>query len=216
MACASGAEGPHGVSAFIVEKGTPGLSFGALRSEDGLACPTHRGGGAGRVRVPAEAMLRRRRRRRWLGIGDERQRRNGPISQHAARWWRAGRLTKRAPTLVTDRPSADRCSTVTVRLPSTWLPGCRRRECCCGGPQVRSMTTTPTRSSCAMASAATSPTLVLRSPTRSQLHGGYGYLVRVWSGECPSRPAGASHPGRDQRDHAQLGARKRYPRLAVL
>ena len=43
----TGGEGPRGISAFIIEKDTPGLSFGAARGEDGLACATHRAGDPG-------------------------------------------------------------------------------------------------------------------------------------------------------------------------
>ncbi|OYO88570.1 acyl-CoA dehydrogenase family protein, partial [Serratia marcescens] len=53
----TGAEGPRGVSAFIVEKGTPGLSFGAPEAKMGWhAQPTAQVVLDG-VRVPAEAML---------------------------------------------------------------------------------------------------------------------------------------------------------------
>ncbi|GAQ32210.1 acyl-CoA dehydrogenase family protein [Mycobacterium pseudoshottsii] len=53
----TGAEGPRGISAFIVEKGTPGLSFGALEEKMGWhAQPTAQVVLEG-VRVPADAML---------------------------------------------------------------------------------------------------------------------------------------------------------------
>ena len=53
----SGGEGPRGISAFIVEKGTPGLSFGANEEKMGWnAQPTAQVILEG-VRVPAEAML---------------------------------------------------------------------------------------------------------------------------------------------------------------
>src|SRR6201996_4059967 len=59
MARTGGAEkpGPRGISAFIVEKGTPGLSFGAHEEKMGWnAQPTAQVVFQG-VRVPAEAML---------------------------------------------------------------------------------------------------------------------------------------------------------------
>ncbi len=53
----TGAEGPRGISTFIVEKGTPGLSFGAPEEKMGWhAQPTAQVVLDG-VRVPAEAML---------------------------------------------------------------------------------------------------------------------------------------------------------------
>lgn len=53
----TGAEGPRGISAFIVEKDTPGLSFGANEEKMGWhAQPTAQVILEG-VRVPAEAML---------------------------------------------------------------------------------------------------------------------------------------------------------------
>ena len=53
----TGGEGPRGISAFIVEKGTPGLSFGANEEKMGWnSQPTAQVILEG-VRVPAEAML---------------------------------------------------------------------------------------------------------------------------------------------------------------
>jgi alkylation response protein AidB-like acyl-CoA dehydrogenase len=53
----TGADGPRGISAFVVEKGTPGLSFGAQEQKMGwLAQPTAQVIFDG-VRVPADAML---------------------------------------------------------------------------------------------------------------------------------------------------------------
>jgi len=53
----TGAEGPRGISAFIVEKGTPGMSFGANEQKMGWnAQPTAAVILEG-VRVPADAML---------------------------------------------------------------------------------------------------------------------------------------------------------------
>ena len=53
----TGGEGPRGISAFLVEKGTPGLSFGAHEQKMGWnAQPTAQVVFEG-VRVPAEAML---------------------------------------------------------------------------------------------------------------------------------------------------------------
>jgi alkylation response protein AidB-like acyl-CoA dehydrogenase len=53
----TGADGPRGISAFVVEKGTPGLSFGAEEQKMGWnAQPTAQVVFEG-VRVPADAML---------------------------------------------------------------------------------------------------------------------------------------------------------------
>ncbi|MDI3314679.1 MAG: isobutyryl-CoA dehydrogenase [Mycobacterium sp.] len=53
----TGAEGPRGISTFVVEKGTPGLSFGAHEEKMGWnAQPTAQVVFEG-VRVPADAML---------------------------------------------------------------------------------------------------------------------------------------------------------------
>ena len=53
----TGGDGPRGISAFVVEKGTPGLSFGADEQKMGWhAQPTAQVAFEG-VRVPADAML---------------------------------------------------------------------------------------------------------------------------------------------------------------
>jgi len=53
----TGGEGPRGISAFVIEKGTPGLSFGGLEEKMGWhAQPTAQVVLEG-VRVPADAML---------------------------------------------------------------------------------------------------------------------------------------------------------------
>ena len=53
----TGAEGPRGISAFVIEKGTPGVSFGANEDKMGWkAQPTAQGILEG-VRIPADAML---------------------------------------------------------------------------------------------------------------------------------------------------------------
>jgi alkylation response protein AidB-like acyl-CoA dehydrogenase len=53
----TGGDGPRGISAFVIEKGTPGLSFGALEEKMGWhAQPTAQVVLEG-VRVPADAML---------------------------------------------------------------------------------------------------------------------------------------------------------------
>src|SRR3984893_9509189 len=53
----TGAEGPRGISAFVIEKGTAGLSFGALEEKMGWhAQPTAQVILEG-VRIPADAML---------------------------------------------------------------------------------------------------------------------------------------------------------------
>ena len=41
----TGGDGPRGISAFVVDKDTPGVSFGADEVQDGLERPTHRAGG---------------------------------------------------------------------------------------------------------------------------------------------------------------------------
>jgi alkylation response protein AidB-like acyl-CoA dehydrogenase len=53
----TGAEGPRGISAFIVEKGTPGLSFGAEEAKMGWHCQPTAQVILGGVRVTADAML---------------------------------------------------------------------------------------------------------------------------------------------------------------
>ena len=166
----TGGEGPRGISAFIVEKGTPGLSFGALEEKMGWhAQPTAQVILEG-VRVPADAML---------GGADG----EGAGFGIAMKGLNGGRLNIAACSLGGAQAAFDKagayvrerqafgvspCST-SPRSGSpwpTWPPGSRRHECCCGGPRVRWTTTTPTRSSCARWPNATSPTRASRSPTR--------------------------------------------------
>ena len=166
----TGGDGPRGISAFIVEKGTPGLSFGAERGEDGLERAAHRAGHLRRRSGACRRDARRRRRRgHRLRHRDERpQRRPASTSPHAR--WAARRppTTRRRAIWPTGRRSAARCSTSPPsgsRSP-TWPPRWRHREPCCGGRQLRSTTTTPTRWSCARWPSATSPTPASTSPIR--------------------------------------------------
>ena len=59
----TGGEGAGGVSAIVVEKGTPGLSFGAPGAQAGLAQPAHRDGAlrqCARARSPTGSATRAR------------------------------------------------------------------------------------------------------------------------------------------------------------
>lgn len=53
----TGAEGPRGISAFVVEKGTPGLSFGANEAKMGWSAQPTAQVILEKVRVPADALL---------------------------------------------------------------------------------------------------------------------------------------------------------------
>ena len=53
----TGADGPRGISAFIVEKGTPGLTFGASEQKMGWNAQPTAQVVLDQVRVPADAML---------------------------------------------------------------------------------------------------------------------------------------------------------------
>jgi alkylation response protein AidB-like acyl-CoA dehydrogenase len=53
----TGGDGPRGISAFIIEKGTPGLSFGALEEKMGWHAQPTAQVILEEVRVPADAML---------------------------------------------------------------------------------------------------------------------------------------------------------------
>ncbi|AYE99348.1 acyl-CoA dehydrogenase (plasmid) [Mycobacterium paragordonae] len=57
MMARTGTDGPRGISAFIIEKGTPGLSFGALEEKMGWHAQPTAQVILDSVRVPAEAML---------------------------------------------------------------------------------------------------------------------------------------------------------------
>ena len=134
MARTGGAEkpGPRGISAFIVEKGTPGLSFGAPRREDGLARPTHRAGDPGRRAGTCRRDAGwRGRRGRGLRHRDEGPQRRPAQHRGVLARRRAVRLRQsRPPTFANGGPSALPCSTSRPSgspLP-TWPPGSRRRE----------------------------------------------------------------------------------------
>ena len=162
--------GPRGISAFIVEKGTPGLSFGALEEKMGWhAQPTAQVILEG-VRVPADAMLGGAD-GEGAGFGIAMNGLNGGrLNIAACSLGGAQSAFDKAGAYVRERRGLRRlpCST---SPPSgspwpTWRPGSRRRECCCGGRRLRSTTTTPTRSSCARWPNATSPTPASTSRTR--------------------------------------------------
>ena len=53
----TGAEGPRGISAFVVEKGTPGLSFGVNEAKMGWSAQPTAQVVFDKVRVPADALL---------------------------------------------------------------------------------------------------------------------------------------------------------------
>ena len=53
----TGGDGPRGISAFVVDKDTPGRQLRRRRSQDGLERPAHRAGGLRGCRVPLDAML---------------------------------------------------------------------------------------------------------------------------------------------------------------
>ena len=124
----TGSEGPKGISAFVVPKDTPGLSFGTDEQKMGWnAQPTAQVVFEG-ARVPADASARRRGRRghRVRHCDEGPQRRPHQHRRLLARR-RAGRPTTRRPrTWPTGRPSAAHCSTSRPsgsRWP-TWRPRC--------------------------------------------------------------------------------------------
>ena len=114
----TGDDGAAGISAFIVEKDTPGLSFRREREEDGLERPAHRAGhlrgrpGAGR-RDAASAHGGHR-----LPDRDERAQRRPAQHRGVLARRRAGRTRQGAsPTWPSARRSAAHCSTSqTVRF----------------------------------------------------------------------------------------------------
>ena len=53
----TGAEGPRGISAFVVEKGTPGLSFGVNEAKMGWSAQPTAQVVFDKVRIPADALL---------------------------------------------------------------------------------------------------------------------------------------------------------------
>ena len=88
----TGGDGPRGISAFIVEKGTPGLSFGADEAQDGLERPAHRAGDLrGRPGAGRRDARRRRRRGHRLRHRDERAQRRPHQHRRVLAGRRAGR-----------------------------------------------------------------------------------------------------------------------------
>lgn len=70
----TGAAGPRGISAFVVEKGTAGLSFGAVEKKDGLECASDAPGDIRRCSPAGGESARRGRQRIHDGDGGARWR----------------------------------------------------------------------------------------------------------------------------------------------
>ena len=165
----TGAQGPRGISAFVVEKGTPGLSFGADELKMGWnAQPTAQVVFEG-VRVPADAMLGGAD-GEGTGFGVAMNGLNGGrINIAACSLGGAQAAFDKAAGYLADRQAfgGSLLDEPTIRFTlAEWPPHCRRREPCCGTRQPRSMPATPKRSSCARWPSATSPTPATTSPIR--------------------------------------------------
>ena len=202
----TGADGPRGISAFIVEKGTPGLSFGAHEEKMGWnAQPTAQVVLDG-VRVPAEAMLG--------GVDGE-----GGGFGIAMNGLNGGRINIAACSLGGAQAAFDKAASYllqreafgsvlldepTIRFTladmATALESSRMLL-------WRAATALDSDAAdkvelCAMAKLYVTDACFDVADQALQLHGGYGYLLRVRSGEDRARSAGAPHPGGNQRDHA--------------
>ncbi len=177
----TGGEGPRGISAFIVEKGTPGLSFGANEEKMGWnAQPTAQVIFEG-VRVPADAMLG----------GPEGEGTGFGIAMNGLN---GGRLNIAACSLggaqaayeqggdaiwPTGRPSAGRCSTSRPsgsRWP-TWPPRWRRSRLMLWRAAHALDNDDPDKVAlCAMAKRYVTDACFDVADQALQLLGGYGYL----------------------------------------
>lgn len=165
----TGAEGPRGVSAFIVEKGTPGLSFGAPEAKMGWhAQPTAQVVLDG-VRVPAEAMLGGAD-GEGAGFGIAMSGLNGGrLNIAACSLGGAQAAFDKAGAYVRDRQAfgGSLLDEPTVRFTlADMATGLQTSRILLWRAASALDDATPTRSSCVRWPSATSPTPALRSPTR--------------------------------------------------
>ena len=175
----TGEAGPKGISALLVEDGTPGLSFGAPERKMGWrAQPTAEVRFEG-CRVPARGPARRGGQGLLLRHGGARRRpaqhRRLRAGRRAGGARQGARLHPRAPGLrPAARPSSRRCSSGSP----TWRPSCRPRASSCYQAAWKLDQKTPDATRhCAMAKRLVTDTGFEVANVALQLHGGYGYLA---------------------------------------
>ena len=174
----TGEGGPRGISCFVVENGTPGLSFGAREKKLGWKSqPTAMVMFEG-CRVPAANRLAAEGQGFKIAMRGARRR----PAQHRGLFARRRAVLPRPHHRLYARAPA-------VRHPARRLPGarlphrrlCHRdrspRGCCCGAPRSRSTAASRWRRGCAaQAKRLATDTGFEVVNGCLQLHGGYGYL----------------------------------------
>ncbi|ELP44130.1 FadE9 [Mycobacterium avium subsp. paratuberculosis S5] len=165
----TGGEGPRGISAFVVEKGSAGLSFGSPEEKMGWhAQPTAQVILEG-VRVPADAMLGGAE-GEGAGFGIAMNGLNGGrLNIAACSLGGAQAAFDKAGAYVRDRQAfgSPLLDEPTIRFAlADMATGLETSRMMLWRPPVRWTPTIPTRSSCARWPNATSPTPASRSPTR--------------------------------------------------
>ena len=174
----TGGDGPKGISALLVEAGTPGLSFGAQERKMGWKAQPTAQVQLDDCPVPAENLL-----------GDE-----GDGFRYAMAGLDGGRLNIAAAALGGAQAALDkalaytgerrafgqtldrsrRCSSASP----TWRPSCRRRASSSTRPPGSSTRSAPDATKhCAMAKRLVTDTAFKVANDALQLLGGYGYLA---------------------------------------
>ena len=166
----TGGDGPRGISAFIVEKDTPGVSFGAERGEDGLERPAHRAGDLRRCPGSCRRDARRRRRRGHRLLHRDERLNGGRINIAACSLGGAQAAYDKAVSYLrrpggVRRRAARRADHPVHTRRHGHRAGDVANAVVAGGIRARRRLT-PTRSSCARWPSATSPTPASTSPIR--------------------------------------------------
>ena len=164
--CRTGDDSPRGISAVIVEDGTPGLSFGGLEEQDGLAVAAHPPGPVRRLRDPGRQPPRRGRARLPLRHGGPRRR----AAQHRGLLARRGAGGARRDARLHGRTQRVRAADRPV--PGAPVPprrhgdrACRPRAPSCGRRHGSSTRARPMRPSSARWPRSLSPKPARASPT---------------------------------------------------
>ena len=165
---------------LLIEKDTPGLSFGANETQDGLERAADRARSSSRMPRAGRRTCSARRARAsaiaMAGLDGGRLNIAACSLGGAQAALDGARLHARAPGLRRSRsPTSRPCSSASP----TWRPNCRRRasSCCQAAWQARRRRAGRDQASAPWPSAS-SPTPASASPNDAlQLHGGYGYLA---------------------------------------
>ena len=175
----TGGDGPKGISAFLVEAGTPGLSFGAQERKMGWKAQPTAQVQLDACRVPADNLLGTEGEGfRYAMAGLDGGRLNiaaAALGGAQAALDTRARLHRRAPRLrPAARPTSRRCSSASP----TWRPSCRPPASSSTRPPGSSTGAAPDATKhCAMAKRLVTDTAFKVANDALQLLGGYGYLA---------------------------------------